>query len=157
MNLNSHLKDFFFENEYDRLAEDISIIRKDGIPVFSNRGKASVTIGALISGLWQASESLSTQVTDEETFGDFRLAFDSSDKGVYVLPISIFGETYYLSAIYKNEINPGKLKNQLRLIKSNIEIYMSSFKRTKNENRDGYLFEDITDEEIDRMFEASRV
>ena len=86
MNLNSHLKDFFFENEYDRLAEDISIIRKDGIPVFSNRSKASVTIGALISGLWQASESLSTQVTDKESFDEYRLAFDSSDQGVYVLP-----------------------------------------------------------------------
>ena len=157
MNLNSHLKDFFFENEYDRLAEDISIIRKDGIPVFSNRGKASVTIGALISGLWQASESLSTQVTDHHSFKEFRLAFDSTDQGVYVLPLEIFNETYFLSAIYKKERNPGKLKNQMRLIKSNIEIYMSSFKRTKNNNREGYLFEDITDEEIDRMFEASNV
>ena len=157
MNLNSHLKDFFFENEYDRLAEDISIIRKDGIPVFSNRGKASVTIGALISGLWQASESLSTQVANKESFDEYRLAFDSSDQGVYVLPLMIFGETYFLSAIYNKELNPGKLKNQMRLIKSNIEIYMSSFKRTKTENREGYLFEDITDEEIDRMFQVSGV
>ncbi|MAZ48844.1 MAG: hypothetical protein CME65_09780 [Halobacteriovoraceae bacterium] len=157
MNLNSHLKDFFFENEYDRLAEDISIIRKDGIPVFSNRGKASVTIGALISGLWQASESLSTQVTNKESFNEYRLAFDSSDQGVYVLPLVIFGETYFLSAIYNKELNPGKLKNQMRLIKSNIEIYMSSFKRTKAENREGYLFEDITDEEIDRMFQVSGI
>lgn len=157
MNLNSHLKNFFFENEYDRLADDISIIRKDGIPVFSNRGKASVTIGALISGLWQASQSLTSQVSDKDSFSDFRLAFDSSDQGVYILPVTIFGETYFLSAIYKNEINPGKLKNQMRLIKSNIEIYMSSFKRTKTENREGYLFEDITDEEIDQLFQVSGI
>lgn len=157
MNLNSHLKNFFFENEYDRLAENISIIRKDGIPIFSNNGEASVTTGALVGGLWQASESLSSQVVGSDSFSEFRLAFDCSDKGIYILPLSIFEETYFLSVIFKNENNPGKLKNQMRLIKSNIEIYMSSFKRTKNVYREGYLFEDITDEEIDRMFQASGV
>ncbi len=157
MNLNSHIKDFFFENEFDRLAEDISIIRKDGIPVFSNRNQSSVTIGALISGLWQASESLSKQVTEKERFKDYRLAFDSSDQGVYVLPVFIFDELYFLSAIYNKERNPGKLKSQLRLIKSSLEIYMSGFKKNKSESREGYLFEDITDEEIDSMFKVSGI
>mgnify|MGYP000353386217 CR=1 FL=1 len=102
MNLGVLVKQFFEENEYHKLAQRVSVIRHDGIDLYTNvenKLEAS-SIGALVSGLWQAAQSLSKLIADQTDFFEFRLAFDTSSSGLYVLPFSINGSDYYICAIY---------------------------------------------------------
>lgn len=156
MKLNQHIRNFFFENEYDKLADQICLLRRDGIALYSNTQIDVASIGALVSGLWQASEALADVAAGSDNIKNFRLAFDSTHSGVYILPVEIVGGSFFLCAIYQDEMNPGKLKNNLRLIKTNLEIYLSEF-REESESREGYLFKDISDAEIDQMFRVSEL
>ena len=156
MNFNGHIKSFFEENDYGRLAQDISLVSKNGILIYSNNASPNnASVGALISGVWQASQSLSEMVSGEESKDLFRFSYDSASSGVYILPLELVQETYFLACVYRDELNPGKLKNTMRLMVSNLEIYMSTFKEEWRRSRSGYLFKDLTDAEVDRMFRAS--
>ena len=165
MNVNVLIKQFFTENEYHKIADRLVVLRSDGINIYSNiedRFEAS-SIGALVSGLWQAAESLSSLLKSNHDYYDFRLGFDTSSDGLYVLPFKMMGKTFYICSIYKDSENPGKLKRNIRLLKENLEIYVSSFKvskdakidvnRTNNKSeRNEFLFDAISDEEMDRLF-----
>ncbi len=154
MNLNQIVKQFFDENEYYRLANKIIIIRADGINIYSsfdNQFEAS-SVGALVSGLWQAAESISSFLKNKNEFLDFRLGFDTSSDGLYVLPFPVLDSTYYICAIYGDAENPGKLKRNIRLLKNNLETYLSEFSLDVEKNREGYLFKNISDIEIDKLF-----
>ena len=90
-------------------------------------------------------------------FYDFRLSFDTSNKGLLILPIKINNQEHFLSAIYKETINPGKLKRNIKLLKENLEVYLRSFdfKTNPNVKRVSFLFKDISDAEIDHIFDFS--
>ena len=159
MTLNAIMKQFFDENEFQYLSDRIAIIREDGISLYSNSGNdfESATISALVSGLWQAAKSLNSLVETKDDFLDFRMAFDSSSNGIYILPFQLRSEEYYFCSIYKDRANPAKLKRDVRLLKENLEVYLSSIELEKESpsGREGYLFKDISDEEIDRMFDVA--
>ncbi len=154
MNLNQIVRQFFDENEYHKLADKIVIIRGDGIAIYSNFEDylEAQTVGALVSGVWQAAESLSSLLNKNESFLDFRLGFDTSADGLYILPFTILEKTYYIGAIYGDADNPGKLKRNMRLLKDNVEVYLSKFSLDPEKNREEYLFENISDEEMDKLF-----
>ncbi len=155
MNLNELIAKFFIEDNYHQLAERIVVMRRDGIPLYSNNQNnfENSSIGALVSGLWQAAESLSSYITrQDEHFFDFRLSFDTSSDGLFVLPFQVKEQTYYLCSIYQDVDNPAKLKNQLKSIKSGLEVYLSEFSFSSEENRKGYLFDEISDDEMDNLF-----
>lgn len=154
MNLNLLVKKFFDENDYDKIANRLVVIRHDGINIYSNvdnQFEAS-SIGALVSGLWQAAESLSSLLKNNNEFFEFRLGFDTSSDGLYVLPFTIMDSTYYICAIYNDSNNPAKLKRNLRLLKENLEVFLSEFSFDTEANRKGYLFSDISDDEMDQLF-----
>lgn len=154
MNLNLLVEKFFKENDYDRIADKLVVMRHDGINVYSNcndQFEAS-SIGALVSGLWQAAESLSSLLKNTNEFYEFRLGFDTTSDGLYVLPLTIMDSTYYICAIYKDTNNPAKLKRNLRLLNNSLELFLSEFSLDAEENRKGYLFTDISDSEMDNLF-----
>jgi hypothetical protein len=158
VNLNVLVKQFFNENNYNQLADRIAIVRPDGNIIYSNAKDSleSSSIGALVSGVWQAAESLNSIITNESQTYDFRLAFDTTENGLYILPIQIMGESYYVCSIFKDEVNPAKLKRNMRLLKENLEVFLSEYKEVIN-NRNDYLFSEITDEEMDNLFSFNRV
>lgn len=163
MNLSSAIKLFFHENDFQKLSDRISIIRYDGITIYSNvkNDFESASASALVSGLWQAAKSLNSMVQSQNEFIDFKLSFDSSENGLFILPFLLNKQEYYLCTIYKDVVNPGKLKRDMRLIKENLEVYLEDFAfngaEQERAGKESFLFKDITDEEIDRLFDYGEV
>lgn len=138
------------------------LIRQDGVVLYHNKNindsthKAS--IGALLGGVWQASKALAGFIPNESATDVFRLSFDTSSRGVYILPVYFHDEEFYLGLIYHDEVNPGFLKSKMRELGDQFKFYLETqvaaflpepkTKKTTEEN----LFENITDEEMDRLF-----
>lgn len=133
------------------------VCREDGISVYdfvSDSTRAQVS--ALVAGMWQASEALVKLIDESQDAYDFRLGFDTSSSGVFLLPFNHSGKKYFLGALYSESLNPGVLKHQLTQVREELSalLFQSEPKRDEVslEERNGYLFTDITDEEIDRLF-----
>ena len=137
------------------------VTREDGITVYDSIQDATTTsVAALVSGVWQASEALMGLVKTDLEIMDFRLGFDTSSEGIYLCPFTMSGKRYFLGAIYNSCLNPGQLKRQVAMIKEEIDQLLLKdeikAERRPEVKREGYLFQDITDEEIDRLFSLSR-
>lgn len=132
------------------------VTREDGITIYDSvQDKTTTSVAALVSGVWQASEALMSLVTGENEAMEFRLGFDTSSQGIYLFPFSLEGKRYFLGAIYSDCLNPGLLKRQVGLIKEEMEITLQKTMTPKtaiSSKRQGYLFQDITDLEMDRLF-----
>ncbi len=132
------------------------VTREDGITIYDSvQDKTTTSVAALVSGVWQASEALMSLVSGENQAMEFRLGFDTSSQGIYLFPFSLDGKRYFLGAIYSDCLNPGLLKRQVGLIKEEMEITLQktmTLKTAVSSKRQGYLFQDITDLEMDRLF-----
>lgn len=131
---------------------DISVVRQDGIQLYSShKDKLDATsIGALAGGVWQAAESLMA-LSGGSKLDEHRLSFDTSSSGVYILTLKAQREKLYLVGIYKDSLNPAILKQKLRVLHFRLEEYLNADIEEIN-NRNGFLFENITDEEMDNLF-----
>lgn len=167
MNLKLLINDFFDENDFGRISAHVSVVRNDGIVIYSNEEDALIanSMGALASGLWQAATSMINYIGEIDD-KEYRLSFDTSSSGVFVLPIELNNTRCYLVAVYQDALNPAKLKNQLKNLMFLLEMYIrdetisvsrDTHEIEENEGREGYLFKEISDEEIDRLFGFSRV
>lgn len=132
------------------------VTREDGITIYDSiQNNTTTSVAALVSGVWQASEALMNIVYKQNEIMDFRLAFDTSSQGIYLFPFSLSGKRYFLGAIYSDCVNPGQLKRQIAMIKEEMERLFESEplpKKVITTSRQGYLFQDISDAEIDRLF-----
>ena len=165
MNLNSLVFNYFEDCKRD--FDKTILVRSDGIVVFASEDikRESASIGALVSGVWQASEALNKQVSPNKRIEDYRFSFDQSDSGLYILPITISDKIYYMSTLYNETFNPALLKRNFRVLKQELEKYINKnfieSQRVENVvdktlNREDYLFQNITDEEMDKLFALSR-
>ena len=146
-----YLADFSHSNLY--------LVRKDGLVVyhFGNENENSIqSIGVLLGNLWQTAETLSAFIPQEKFNQEsFRLSFDSSSRGIFVFRLILGRKDYFLSTIFSNTINPALLKNKLRLLKNYLQDSESQFvlKENKQNVEPGtYMFQNITNEEIDTLF-----
>lgn len=132
------------------------VTREDGITIYDSvQNNTTTSVAALVSGVWQASEALMGLVHKQNEVMDFRLGFDTSSQGIYLFPFMLSGKKYFLGAIYSDCINPGYLKRQVTLIKEEMERLFANEPEAKKviaSFREGYLFQDISDAEIDRLF-----
>ena len=131
------------------------VTREDGITIYDSvQNNTTTSVAALVSGVWQASEALMNLVYKQNQVMDFRLAFDTSAQGIYLFPFLLSGKRYFLGAIYSDCLNPGQLKRQIAMIKEEMEVVFQAepTKKVVTVSRQGYLFQDISDEEIDRLF-----
>lgn len=132
------------------------VTREDGITIYDSvQNNTTTSVAALVSGVWQASEALMNLVYKQNEVMDFRLGFDTSSQGIYLFPFSLSGKRYFLGAIYSDCLNPGQLKRQIAMIKEEMERLFEAEPLPQKpimSTRAGYLFQDISDAEIDRLF-----
>ena len=87
---------------------------------------------------------------------DFRFVFDSTDHGVLIFPVEGEGQGFHLAAIYEGCVNPALLKRQVHGLGGKLAQHVRQLpKQTRVFNqpqREGYLFSDISDDEMDRLF-----
>ncbi|MCO4792920.1 MAG: hypothetical protein KC493_04365 [Bacteriovoracaceae bacterium] len=163
-NLNNELINFL--NEYlstsalDRFS--VFACRQDGVILYKRDGIGlSVdhsSVGALLGGVWQAANTLASFLPEQEKKEIFRLSFDTSSSGIYILPFELNNTDYYIGLLYSDEVNPGFIKNRLRDLMMRLEEYLGltiSFEPEKEENE--RLFENITDDEIETMFSQTGI
>ena len=87
-----------------------------------------------------------------------RLSFDTTDSGVYIIDFTFSDQVYFLGLMFKDQLNPGQIKARLRKITYGIEqIEQSSFQDETQKIEHHPLFDNITDEEIERMFSAAGI
>lgn len=153
----------FLENEHPKLLgcfPHLFFCRNDGVILYEHK-KAdhfidSSGVGALMGGLWHAAEALMSFVpANPEQSEIFRLSFDTSSRGVHILPFSIKGRGYLFGTIFFEEENPAIIKNNMRNLLAKIEIFFEneSFVNTKQEEKaDPFLFKNISDDEVDKLF-----
>ncbi|MCB9060465.1 MAG: hypothetical protein H6622_02950 [Halobacteriovoraceae bacterium] len=157
MNLGKEIGQFFKKNPASFIENyQCFICRYDGILVYSNSVEEKSldlnSICALLGGVWQASAGLAAFIKDAEAMKEFRLSFDSSSSGVFVLPLKINNTEYYFGTMYSKEMNPGQLKSKLRFYRDKIQNLDFSTKQKKD---DRFLFNDISDDEMDNLFSFS--
>ena len=140
----------------------VFVCRQDGQLVYNqdhmNMGVEKSSIGALLGGVWQAATTLASFIPNADENENqieqniFRLSFDTSRKGIYILPFMHDNEKYSLGLLYKDEVNPGFLKSRLRDLLMKMTVEMGNLKLKKIKTSKNYLFSDITDEEMDKVF-----
>jgi hypothetical protein len=165
-----YIEQFFKSCEIDEKLNRYSffLIRHDGVVLYHNDSTDNSlnksSIGALLGGVWQAARALANFIPEEESRDDiYRLSFDTASQGVYVVPTKVYKEEFYLGLIYYGETNPGAIKNKIRMMAVAFTEFMeeelkshpvAAIQAKKNSD---YLFNDITDNEIDRAFAAIRI
>ena len=152
-----------------KVAARLFVTREDGITIYDSvQDKTTTSVSALVSGVWQASEALMGLVKKSQDVTEFRLAFDTSSQGIYLFPFELLEKRYFLGAIYHDCVNPAQLKRQVALIREEMERKFRDEKSvaadqgppklpSKTPSREGFLFQEITDEEIDRLFSAGGI
>ncbi len=135
------------------------VTREDGITIFDTvQNQTTTSVSALVSGVWQASEALMGLAHPNQDVMEFRFGFDTSSQGIFLFPFSLMGKRYFLGAIYNDCVNPGQLKRQVAQIREEMDRLFQEIpvenKNVKTNIREGFLFSEITDEEIDRLFAA---
>jgi hypothetical protein len=133
------------------------VTREDGITIYDSvQNETTTSVSALVSGVWQASEALMGLAHPKQDVMEFRLAYDTSSQGIYLFPFAMNGKRFFLGAIYKDTVNPGQLKRQIAMIKEEMDRLFAEDSKFEPKfvttTRDGYLFTDITDAEMDRLF-----
>lgn len=132
------------------------VTREDGITVYdSTQDKTTTSVAALVSGVWQASEALMQIVHKNRDIMEFRFGFDTSSQGLYLFPFALKSKRYLLGAIFSDCLNPGQLKRQVSQLKENLDLTFEAENAVPDESpskRQGFLFQDISDDEIDSLF-----
>lgn len=157
------ITEFFKENIVEERFGPLNVFitRPDGHIIFKRTAsteKTDTSIGALIAGLWQASQALSSIISNNEGPSNYRLSYDTSSNGVYVLPITHGSDLYCVGVVFNQVVNPGALKNYLRDLQARLQNYLDSKPVVKNKenspksNQEKYLFNDLTDAEVDQLF-----
>ena len=148
------LRDFFRIESLESFIDKGAIIvsRPDGIPLVSyevhEKGWTDSTLSALAAASWQAAENI-IKVFGEMDSSDYRFSFDTSSSGFYILKIDTDDELV-ISYIYNGHDNPGKVKSQFRRLKMALEDYILENK--VEEQKDNFLFDSISDDEMDQLF-----
>lgn len=159
------LKDDIFKRVREGLGDSVTffIARSDGVLLFEYYGSKSslrpdsISTSVLMCGAWQASEALMGNL-NEQQLEKFRFSFDTSDQGVYVLPIINGKQRFLAGLVYAAEVNPAYLKQRMKKLVTNLSrealtIFPREVKNIGTSNtRQGFLFEDISDDEIDALF-----
>lgn len=136
----------------------LSFVREDGIILYTNfpNELEAKSIGALVGGVWQAARSLASFTTKKDVL-DFRLSYDTSSDGIAIFPLCFENQYYFLCGIYKDELNPAVIKQQLRLLQGRLSEFLIDGLETTVQEKEEFLFDNITDEEMDNLFTVTGI
>lgn len=148
-------------NRFKEQAQGVRVIiaRQDGHCLYDSIDdqRTSHTLSVLCASSWQASRAM---LGDKAGTIDYRLSFDTSESGFFVQSFSLEEEVFYLCAMFNHQLNPALLKRKLNLLKNQLvnqwEKKLKNFSTQKSVekkvNREGFLFQDITDDEMNKLF-----
>jgi hypothetical protein len=162
MNITEKIK-LILEPRKNGINARVFVTREDGITIYDSvQNQTTTSVSALVSGVWQASQALMEIAHPEQDAMEFRFAFDTSSQGIYLFPFFLKSKRYFLGALYRDCLNPGQLKRQMAMIKEEMDLIFQSepvevLKKVKTKEREGFLFQDISDDEIDRLFSAGGI
>jgi hypothetical protein len=135
------------------------LCRSDGVPLYVKNELSSEfdssSVGALLGGVWQAARAMASFIPSSNDEDVFRLSFDTSDKGIYIVPIKLGNEEVYLGMIYFGEVNPGMIKSKLREMSWRFSEFWSMTEFSSFDKVDNSLFNNITDDEMDNLFSTA--
>ncbi|MBY0516020.1 MAG: roadblock/LC7 domain-containing protein [Bacteriovoracaceae bacterium] len=152
----AHISDFMNKHSVP-VGLRLFVVRTDGLLVWDARpDQQSQALAALCSGVWEAAGAMA-KVAGQGELQDFRFVFDSTDRGVFIFPMFNKKQPFYLAAIYERCVNPALLKRQVHSLGEKLCRYLDSLPQqrsvqVKTIKREGYLFSDISDAEMDRLF-----
>ena len=131
------------------------VLRHDGQILYRYPNlQEDMSVGALVGGAWQAAMSLSLSMDKHIKEERFRFSFDTSNTGIYVLPVGIQEEHLYMGLLYKMDDNPAELKNKLRILRNHLKSYLGELTIPSQSFDKKQLFDNITDEEMDQLFDG---
>ena len=146
------------ENNLNLFSTDeasLVITRPDGLVVWDNLADKEKLqeLGALGCGLWQSAR----------TFGKFTknnslnstLSFGSSSEGLFANNVKIGPHEYIILMVYKDCLNPAKLKLKFRSLRQLVEDFL--FFESESDQKEENIFSDITDKEVDDLFSFTEV
>ena len=155
--LNTRISFYLDSQEIIKDCDELFVCREDGVLLFKELVESSKadSLGALVAGMWQAAKSIQESSSGLRVPG-FTLQFSTSSEGIIVFPLKVEDQSLVLSIVFKNELHPGRLKNRCRLLRDTLENDFSEFKiknrsQKKKSSRD-FLFNNISDQEIDSLF-----
>lgn len=160
MNLNGKLG-IIFESHGGKITEHkIVISRQDGTVVFTNKSSHD-TEAVMSSSLWQSALELKKLSKLQGSEQNFQVDFHNSQNGIIMRSFMISGSEYYITMTYENVLNPGKLKKEFNDFHRELKIQMFSLNKMSvnqnNHNSQGsFLFDKLTDREIDDAFARIR-
>jgi len=143
----------FFDTKVTKNLKDHSflLLREDGHIIYkkSHDAKISHEVGALVTGLSQAASAL-CKFLDKDESDLFRFSSESGEKGFYIIPVCLNKNQYYLTVIFKFELNPSLMKMEARNLARNLEQLEINVEQRKGSSK--FLFDNLKDEEVDRLF-----
>lgn len=156
MNWEDHFNIFFKDELSSFESCSFFVFREDGIPMFIRNDLANLdnnAIGALMGGSWQAANALASFIPrDKDGSRIFRFSFDTSDRGVYILPFNIDDAKFIFGGIFFEEVNPALMKSRMRQVLEKLNTYIKGVRPSMKKKNEDFLFNDITDQEMDQLF-----
>lgn len=160
ISLNEKLNIIFDKCGVELREHRVTISRYDGVMVFTNQ-VGNDEDAAVTAGLWQAAVQLhkSSRVGGET--GQFKLCFDSSDKGIIVRSFNLKNSLFFISMAYDEVLNPGLIKKKFEYFIDELKAEMAMFEVTQpaqslNVKKETFLFNKLTDKEIEAAFSRIR-
>ena len=155
----------FFVQEYFASLPKFSnqryiLFRDDGGVIFdSQHNDQTQSIGALAIATWQSSLTLLKIVDSRGKDDEFRMSFATSSEGIFLQSFLHLNVNFYLAILYSECINPGLLKRNAIKLKIELVDYLQKkinssqvLNNSSSKKRKEYLFAEITDEEIEKIF-----
>ena len=100
---------------YQRVFQNftVMVIREDGLLLWTNGEKENQTTSAvLMGGAWKAAEAILELRSEYHSLATdiFRLSFDTSQTGIYMIPVEYPGGCLLMGMLFQNEIKswPGQ-------------------------------------------------
>jgi len=156
MSVEKTLQEHFEKLSFDTPRNGFTVlaISADG-QVLSQMGdkkdsKELQSLGALLAGVWQASEALKDFMSEDESKENLRLSFQNAHSGYLILPPSEKNPKIIFAFLFEKQTNPGKLKHLAGKIKNHFnEIEILNKDSSESEE---FLFKNITEDEVDKLF-----
>jgi hypothetical protein len=132
---------------------NFSIITDTGIELFNGESINNQNVTVLVAAIASATNSLQENLGHQQVN---RFSICNSSQGYLIEYLKINNLKCLAFLAYHDERNPGKLSWDFRRFVESINGSEVAFKE-KRTIRDNYLFDHISDDEIDRLFFGAEV
>jgi hypothetical protein len=158
MSISKKIEEHFSKFNGKEVLEKTTILAlsRDG-QVFGQLGKIKSekdiqSLGALLVGMWQASEAVGDFLSGSAE-KDLTLSFQSSNKGFFLLRPTEKNKEVFWGVLFESEVNPGKIKLYAKKMRSFYDEIKIIESKDMNNTQDGeFLFQNITEDEVDKLF-----